>query len=111
MVEAIIRSWKKPLNQLSDREIGRLVVQHDGYPHVLDLVWPKLEQDPLFEGGYYPGDVLSNLIRADPQIWADRPEYKARLDALFQRALGRPLDENDAFRESLKLPGSDAALN
>src|SRR5205814_1855820 len=98
MVEAIIRSWKKPLSELSDEEIGRLVVQHDGYPYVLDLVWPKLEADPLFDGGYYPGDVLSNLIRAGSQIWTDRPEYKAGLDSPYQRALQRPLHENDAFR-------------
>jgi hypothetical protein len=108
MVEAIIRSWKKPLNQLSDEEIGRLVVQHDGYPYVLDLVWPKLESDPLFDGGYYPGDVLSSLIRADPEIWADRPQYKARLDALYRAALERPENENDAFRETLHLPGPDS---
>lgn len=108
MVEAIIRSWKKPLNQLSDEEIGRLVVQHDGYPYVLDLVWPKLESDPLFDGGYYPGDVLSSLIRADPEIWTDRPQYKARLDALYRAALERPENENDAFRETLHLPGSDS---
>jgi hypothetical protein len=67
MVAAIRRSWKKPLNQLSDSEIGELVVQHCGYPYVLDLLWPKLEADPLFDGGFYPGDVLSTsfvLIRA-----------------------------------------------
>jgi hypothetical protein len=108
MVEAIIRSWKKPLDQLSDEEIGRLVVQHDGYPYVLDLIWPKLETDPLFEGGYYPGDVLSNLLRADPTIWKDRPQYRARLDALYRQALQRSDDENDAFRESLQLPGSSS---
>jgi hypothetical protein len=105
MVEAIIRSWKKPLRQLSDQEIGRLIVQHDGYPYVLDLVWPKLENDPLFDGGYYPGDVLSNLVRAEPQIWADRPEYETRLQALYRRALERPYEENGAFRESIDLPG------
>lgn len=109
MVEAITRSWKKPLNQLSDEEIGRLVVQHDGYPYLLDLVWPKLESDPLFDGGYYPGDVLSNLIRASDDIWADRPEYKGHLEALYRRALERPEDESDAFRESLRLPGSTSA--
>lgn len=111
MVEAIIRSWKKPLRQLSDREIGRLVVQRDGYPYVLDLVWPKLENDPLFSGGYYPGDVLSNLLRAEPQVWADRPQYEARLQALYRRALERPYVENDAFRESLGLPGPEAPMN
>lgn len=103
MVAAIVASWKKPLNQLSDEEIGRLVVQHDGYPFVLDLVWPKLQRDPLFEGGYYPGDVLSNLIRAEPWIWAERAEYRAGLQLLYKRALERPANETDAFRESLGL--------
>jgi hypothetical protein len=65
LVRDILRSWKKPLCQLTDWEIGRLVAQHDGYPYVLDLVWPKLRVDPLFEGAYYPGDVLSLLIQAD----------------------------------------------
>ena len=108
LVEAIIRSWKKPLKELSDEDIGRLVVQHDGYPYVLDLVWPKLENNPLFDGGYYPGDVLSNLVRADPKIWTERPEYKARLEALYREALARPADENSAFRETLHLPGSES---
>lgn len=111
LVAAIFKSWKKPLDQLTDEEIGRLIVQHDGYPFVLDLVWPKLEANPLFEGGYYPGDVLSNLIRADRRIWAERPEYGPRLHELYQRALKRPEDENDAFRESLNCPDADVALN
>ena len=102
MVEAIMRSWKKPLKELSDDEIGGLVVQHCGYPYLLDLVWPKLERDPLFCGGYYPGDVLSNLIRAQPDIWADRPDYRRALQDLYRRALECP--ENDAFRDSLQLP-------
>lgn len=108
LVAWIIRSWRKPLATLSDEEIGRLVVQHDGYPYVLDLVWPKLEADPLFDGGYYPGDVLSNLIRSGREIWVDRPEYEARLPALYQMALDRPEDESDAFLESLQLPHPDA---
>jgi len=111
MVAAIIRSWQKPLRELSDEEIGRLIVQHEGYPYVLDLVWPKLESNPLFDGGYYPRDVLSNLIRAEPFIWADRPEYKTGLEALYRRALDRSLDENDAFLESLDLPGPTITLN
>ena len=111
MIQDILRSWKKPMCQLTDWEIGELVVQHDGFPYVLDLVWPKLESNPLFEGGHYPGDVLSLLIRAEPEIWVDRPKYKVWLGTLYQRALDRPLDENDMFRETLDLPSLDAAVN
>jgi hypothetical protein len=111
LVQNILRSWKKPLCQLTDCEIGDLIIQHDGYPHVLDLVWPKLQANPLFEGGHYPGDVLSLLIRAEPEIWDDRPDYQAELGTLYQRALKRPADENDTFRETLNLPSSGAAVN
>lgn len=108
MIAAIRTSWKKPLENLSDDEVGRLVVQHYGYPYLLDLLWPKLNADPLFDGGYYPGDVLSNLIRAKPDIWSERPHYEADLGELYRRALARPDDESDAFRDSLNLPGSSA---
>lgn len=104
MIAEVWKSWKTPLRDLTNEEIGRLVVQHDGYPHILDLVWPKLESDPLFDGGYYPGDVLSNLIRADPSIWANRPSYRAELEAMYRKALARPYEENDAFLDSLGLP-------
>jgi hypothetical protein len=110
LVEWVMRSWKKPLCDLSDDEIGRLIVQKDGFPYILDLVWPKLENDPLFDGGYYPGDVLSNLIRCDPQVWNDRPDYLARLNLLYQRALRRDSYENDAFRLSLDLPDQGSAI-
>jgi hypothetical protein len=111
MIAAIQRSWTKPLRELDDYEIVELVIQQYGYPYLLDLVWPKLEHDPLFEGGYYPGDVLSNLLRAEPQIWVDRPTYKAALEGLYRRALERTPDEIESFRESLGLPGSDSPPN
>ncbi|WP_326913345.1 contact-dependent growth inhibition system immunity protein [Sphingopyxis chilensis] len=111
LIEWVIRSWKKPLRDLSDDEIGRLVVQRNGFPYVLDLVWPKLEIDPLFDGGYYPGDVLSSLIRCDPKLWDARPSYQAQLISLYQRAIHRNPEENDAFRASLDLPEEGAVIS
>jgi hypothetical protein len=111
LVEGILRSWKKPLNDLSNEEICDLVIQHDGYPFVLDLVFPKLETNPLFDGGHYPGDVLSVLIRADPEIWAERPQYKAALQSLYQRALHGSTDDVWGFRDSLGLPESGVQAN
>ncbi len=87
------------------------MVQLYGFPYLLDLVMPKLEADPLYEGGYYPGDVLSPLLRAGPAIWADRPEYQDRMRSLYERALSRPFVENRAFRESLGLPDVEATAN
>ncbi|AOG03953.1 hypothetical protein BSY19_3390 [Bosea sp. RAC05] len=102
MVGDLIGAWKTPLDQLTGREIRLLISQQDGYPYVLDLVWPMLEDDPLLEAEFYPGDILSSLMRADDTAWRDRPNYKRRLKALYERALRRPDDETEALRESLE---------
>jgi hypothetical protein len=106
LVERIWHSWQKPLSNLSDEEIGRLIIQQCGMPYILDLVWPKLQRDPLFNGGYYPGDVLSALIRSEKSIWNDRPEYKAEATSLYERALQRTDEENFSFLESLGIPAN-----
>lgn len=111
LVEWIRRSWKKPLSSLSNEEIGRLVAQQYGTPYILDLIWPKLRSDPLFEGRYYPGDVLSNLIRWTEGGWQNRPEYRAELLSLFERALQRPIEENEGFLESLGLSADNSGPN
>lgn len=99
MLRSIFGAHKKPLDQLSDWEIRLLISQQDGFPHVLDLVWPRLEENPLLDCGMYPGDILSNLLRADERVWDDRPEYRARLKSLCDQALDRPYYETTAFRE------------
>ena len=104
MAAEIYRSWRKPLAHLTDDEIGGLVVQLYGFPYLHGSVIPKLEADPLYDGGHYPGDVLSVLLRAGPDIWVDRLEYQDRLRSFYERAMARPADENDAFRETLGLP-------
>ena len=111
MIRDILRSCKKPLCQLTAYEIGDLVIQHYGYPYVLDLVWPKLRENPLYDGDNYPGMVLALLIKADPGIWADRREYKDELSVFYQMALERPEDESEAFRESLGLPHARSSMN
>ena len=102
LVRDILRARAKPLRDLSDSEIGKLIVQMEGLPWLLDLVFPKLRINPLFDADYYPGDVLSNLIRAEDQIWNDRPRYREELPVLYSRALDAPFGENDGFIESLK---------
>jgi CDI immunity proteins len=111
LVKWIRRSWKTPISSLSDEEVGRLIVQKYGLPYILDFVWPKLQHDPLFEGGYYPGDILSNLIRWEKDEWRDRPEYKEELPKLYALAMERPLEEKESFLDSLGLPMNESSSN
>ncbi len=73
-----------------------------GFPFILDRVWPMLQQDPLHCFRHYEGDVLAKLLRASEDIWAGRPEYRAGLEGLKQRALAAPDYINDMFRDVLE---------
>jgi hypothetical protein len=101
LVEYVRRAWRKPLNSLLDEEIARLCVQQYGMPYILDLVWPTLQENPLYAALYYEGDILSILMRADKSIWMRRPEYEEELESLHQRALKAPSIENDIYIKTL----------
>jgi hypothetical protein len=102
MIKTIIRAAKKPLATLSDEDIWFLISQGLGQPFILDLVLPILERDPLHCFLHYEGDVLARLLCAGEDVWTARPEYRAALDDLKQRALAGPDYTNDMFRKVLK---------
>ena len=101
MVATILRAWKKPLSSLNAAELWLLASQGDGFPFVLDIVWPILQHDPLYCFDKYEGDLLSSLLNEPEDTWHQRPEYRAELDSLKARALSAPEYINDMFRESL----------
>lgn len=101
MVRTIICAGKKPLATLNGEEIWLLVSQQEGMPFILDLVWPLVVRDPLSCFDKYEGDVLLSLLKAPEAIWAKRPEYRAELEGLKQRALAAPDTVNGIFRQTL----------
>jgi hypothetical protein len=109
MVKRIYSLRRKPLRSLSDDELRLAIGQEVGVPFILDLAFERLSNEPLLDGGCYPGDILSSLIRADQSIWAERPHLRESLAKLYSRALDAPPEVNDAFRESLALPESGAS--
>ena len=111
MVRQVYLLRRKPLDSLTNNEVRLAVGQAVGVPFILDLAFMRLEQDPLLEGGCYPGDILSSLIRADATIWDQRPVLRAKLTELYERAMNGPSDDLCSFRESLNLPEGNAGVN
>ena len=101
MVKTVLGAWKKPLSKLNTEEVWFLVSQQVGLPYILDLIWPILQDNPLYYFDKYEGDVLSVLLRAPESAWIKRPEYQAELADLKRRALLAPSSINDMFCESL----------
>lgn len=109
MVRTIHAIRRKPVSSLTDEELRLAVSQQVGEPFVVFLAIERLEQDPLLEGGCYPGDILSALIRqTSEEVWDSNPGLRSKLTSSYERALARAAEDTDSFRESLGLPSGGA---
>ena len=51
------------------------------------LALARLEEDPLIEGDFYPGDLLENVLRLDESFWRLHPKEHLRTREVAERAL------------------------
>ncbi|MFI2652256.1 contact-dependent growth inhibition system immunity protein [Micromonospora fulviviridis] len=54
---------RKPLAEFTVEDLRMMLGQEIGVPALLPLAVQVLLRDPLVEGDYYPGDLLSNVLR------------------------------------------------
>jgi hypothetical protein len=111
MVGRVLALRRKPLADLTNGEVRLAVSQKVALPWVLELAIERLRADPLLEGDYYPGDLLSALVRLEDEEWGGRADLRADLEELFRQAMEQTGDDADAFREGLELPPSGRKAN
>ena len=64
-----------------------MIGQNIGLAYLIPLALEKLRKRPLAEGDYYPGDLLTNVLRANPIFWRDHPDWRAKARDIGARAL------------------------
>jgi hypothetical protein len=94
LVRKCHRLRKKDIAELETEDLRLLVGQGIGVAHLGPLVFALLERDPETHGDFYPGDLLSALIRSSN--WPAIEPWSARLEAICLEALKRlPVDPPD----------------
>jgi hypothetical protein len=84
---------RKPLGMLDVEDLRVMLGQQIGVPFLVPLALDALEQDPLAEGDFYPGDLLNTVLRRVPaEYWGAHPDEASRLRAV---AAAIDLDEVD----------------
>ena len=73
---------KKPLCQLTDEELRCMIGQKTGLAYLLPLAVDRLQNEPLLEASMFPGDLLTVLLRLDPDDWA--ADTASRFAAILQ---------------------------
>ena len=74
MIRRCLELHRTPLQQWSAGDC-RLMIGQNFSPQILvPLALEWLEKDPLQECGFYPGDLLQNVLELPAQFWMDNSE-------------------------------------
>lgn len=111
LIRSYLRAFTTPIDQLANDQLRVLVSQDGPTEALLPTVLARLEQDPLLEGTYYPGDVLCGLLQPRPEFWAERPAELERVLELLDRHRAALLNEGEPVISAIAtFEGSVAAL-
>jgi hypothetical protein len=94
LISTVHRLRKKSLADFTVEDLRIMIGQGVGLPHLLPLAVSVLEREPLAEGDFYPGDLLSSVIGA--ATWVEGQPGLARRLALVVRSLRTETDDVDA---------------
>jgi hypothetical protein len=83
LVKTVHELRRRPVGALGVEDLRLLVSQDVGRDTVVPIALAVVERDPLAEGDFYPGDLLSALLRRVPaEYWRAHPDLAARLRAV-----------------------------
>src|SRR5262245_43972783 len=92
LVTTCHRLRKVPIGQMSVEDLRILLGQSIGVPYLLPLALEILSANPLAEGDYYPGDLLSSVLYLDSQTWRQYPEWAERLEWIARIITDAPIE-------------------
>ena len=68
LVTTCLTLCKKPLKDFTVENL-RVIGQSIGLEVLLPLALEVLQENPFAEGDYYPGDLLSMVMKVEPSFW------------------------------------------
>ncbi len=87
---------RKLLRDFTVEDIRIMIGQNIGLTYLIPLAIEQLRRDPLVAGGYYEGDLLVAVLRAEVGFWQGQPHLR--------RAVQQIVDQLTPFPEHLDLP-------
>lgn len=101
LIATVHRLRRVPVGSLDVEDLRILIGQQVGVDVLVPIALAKLEQDPLAEGDFYPGDLLAAVLRVPQSYWTANPAQQAAIKKIIASLQdpGRTLKaEIDAFR-------------
>lgn len=111
LVQTCHRLRRVPLADFTAGDFRIMIGQKISLLFLVPLALEKLQEDPLVEADYYPGDLLNVVLDVPETFWSVHTDMRDVLRQVVAKTEGLlvSLEENDArlIRESLaKAPAS-----
>jgi len=84
LMETVYALRRRPVGTLDTEDLRVLIAQKVGLEAIMPLALNRLEQDPMAEGDFYPGDLLVAALRAPADHWTAHPEQQVRLRTVVE---------------------------
>lgn len=85
LVTRCLRLRRKPLKVLTSEDLRIMIGQSISLPILIPLAVERLEEEPLAETSYHPGNLLKAVLRADESFWSNHPASLNRVCKIFRR--------------------------
>jgi hypothetical protein len=99
LIRTIHEVRRKPIGLLSAEDLRIMLGQEVGVDILVPRALARLEENPLLEGDFYPGDVLVSVVRLPEAYWRTHPDELSRIKRVIDNL--RKLDDPDAQDDDL----------
>lgn len=87
MVARCLRLRRTPLRDFTVSDLRLLVSQQIGLRTLVPAALQLISIEPLLEADFYPGDLLSALLRIDQAYWSDSPAEQGQLVSIARAVM------------------------
>jgi hypothetical protein len=102
LIKTVYELRHKPVGAMDVEDLRVLLLQQESVDVLIPVALNRLEQNPLAEGDFYPGDLLTAVLRIPQAYWQRHPDQHRRISAVIQEVekLGN-LEDHDAPHDTI----------
>jgi len=103
LIKTVYELRHKPIGAMDTEDLRVLLLQQESLDVLVPVALTRLEQNPLAEGDFYPGDLLTAVLKIPQKYWQQHPDQRSRASAVITavEALGN-LDDHDAPHDTIR---------
>ncbi|MGW4483917.1 contact-dependent growth inhibition system immunity protein [Amycolatopsis sp. NPDC004368] len=103
LVKTVHELRHKPVGAMNTEDLRLLLLQQESLDVLVPVALSRLEQNPLAEGDFYPGDLLTAVLKIPQAYWLLHPDQRRHLSDVIEAVdvLGN-LDDRDAPHDTIQ---------